>query len=111
MLNKALEDYHTRKAPYTVTVFNTDEACLENLYDARDVIVLDYYLNSIQKDAADGIEILETIKKQLPKTHVIMLSSQEHNGIAMQTLINGAEQYVIKHEQAFEKIAQIIKDI
>ena len=109
MLSMALEDYLTRKASNAVTVFNTGEDCLQNLSEEPDVIVLDYYLNSVQKDAADGMEILQTIRKQRPKTHVIMLSSQEHYGIAMQTLIKGAEQYVIKDEGAFEKIAKIIE--
>ena len=111
MLSMALEDYLTRKVAHQVTVFNTGEACIESLSVAPDVIVLDYYLNSVQKDAADGIEILQTIKKELPNTHVIMLSSQERYGIAMRTLIKGAERYVIKDESAFEKIAKMIEAI
>ncbi len=109
MLTMALEDYLTRKVPHQVTVFDTGEACLQNLADKPDVIVLDYYLNSVHKDAANGMEILQTIKKQLPNAHVIMLSSQERYGIAMQTLIKGAEQYVIKDESAFEKVAEMIE--
>ena len=108
MLTMALEDYLTRKTPHQVTVFETGEACLKNLAEGPDVIILDYYLNSIHKDAANGMEILQTIKKQLPNAHVIMLFSQERYGIAMQTLIKGAEQYVIKDETAFEKIAGMI---
>ena len=54
------------------------------------------------------MEILQAIKKESPGTHVIMLSSQERYGVAMQTLIKGAEQYVIKDESAFEKIADMI---
>ena len=36
---------------------------------------------------------------------------QERYGIAMQTVQKGAEQYVIKGKDAFEKIAQMINDI
>ena len=111
MLTMALEDYLTRKASHQVTVFDTGEACLKNLSEGPDIIILDYYLNSVHKDAANGMEILQTIKKQLPNTHVIMLSSQERYGVAMQTLIKGAEQYVIKDESAFEKIAGMIDDM
>jgi len=108
MLTLALEDYLTRKVPHQVTVFDTGEACLNNLSVKPDVIILDYYLNSVHKEAANGMEILQAIKKESPDSHVIMLSSQERYGVAMQTLIKGAEQYVIKDESAFEKIATMI---
>ena len=54
---------------------------------------------------------LQNIKKYSPKTSVIMLSSQERYGIAMQTLQKGAEQYVIKDENSFEKIAEMVEEI
>lgn len=111
MLTEALQDYLTRKEAHVVSVFQTGEECLKHLSEGPDVVILDYYLNSVHKDAANGMEILQTIKKQLPSAHVIMLSSQERYGVAMQTLIKGAEQYVIKDEDAFEKIAGMIANI
>jgi DNA-binding NarL/FixJ family response regulator len=56
------------------------------------------------------MEILKEIKKQVPHTAVIMLSSQERYGLAMQTIQKGAEQYVIKDEKSFEKIAQMVNE-
>jgi DNA-binding NarL/FixJ family response regulator len=111
MLTEALEDYLTRKIAHKVQSFHTGEECLQHLSEAPDVIILDYYLNTVQKDAASGLEILNTIKKHYPAMHIIMLSSQEHYGIALQTLRKGAEQYVIKDEKAFEKIASLIGEI
>jgi DNA-binding NarL/FixJ family response regulator len=40
-----------------------------------------------------------------------MLSSQERYAIALQTIQKGAEQYVMKDEEAFGKIASIIREI
>lgn len=111
MLTSALEDYLTRKIPHHITSFATGEECMRHLYDEPDIIILDYYLNGVSKNAANGIEILETIKKEYPKIHVIMLSSQEKYGVVLQTIQKGAERYVIKDENAFEEIAAIIKDI
>ena len=111
MLTEALKDWLTRKIPHQVTVFNTGEECLEHFSDKPDVVVLDYYLNTVSKDAANGIEILKAIKKYDPSIHVIILSSQEHYGIATQTIMKGAEHYVIKDENAFEKIASIINEL
>ncbi|MEP7169653.1 MAG: response regulator [Bacteroidota bacterium] len=111
MLVSALEDFITRKTPHKVRSFGTGEECLKNLDEEPDVIILDYYLNTVEKDAANGMEILQRIKKNYPKIHVIMLSSQERYAVAMQTIQKGAEQYVIKDETAFEKIAGMIGDM
>ena len=110
MLTEALKDYLTRKTLNEIHIFNTDEECLKHLTEKPDFIILDYYLNSVQKDAANGMEILQVIMKHHTDIHVIMLSSQEHYAIALQTIQKGAEQYVIKDENAFEKIASMIRD-
>lgn len=110
MLSEALQDYLTRKAPHKVTTFSTGEECLKHLEEQPDVIVLDFYLNTVSKTAATGLEILQVIKTNYPKIHVIMLSSQEKYSLAAQTIQKGAEQYVIKDENAFEKIASMMKE-
>ena len=110
MLTEALKDYLTRKTPNDITIFNTGEECLKHMSENPEIIVLDYYLNSVRKDAANGMEILQVIKKHYPGLHVIMLSSQERYAIALQTIQKGAEQYVIKDENAFAKIASMIRE-
>ncbi|MCX6285060.1 MAG: response regulator [Bacteroidetes bacterium] len=111
MLTEALKDYLTRTTLNEIHLFNTGEECLKHLAENPGFIILDYYLNSVQKDAANGMEILEVIRKHYPNIHVIMLSSQEHYAIALQTIQKGAEQYVIKDETAFEKIASLIREL
>jgi DNA-binding NarL/FixJ family response regulator len=110
MLTEAIKDWLTRDIPHNVSTFHTGEECLKHLYEKPDVIVLDYYLNTVSRDAANGIEILKAIKKYDPTLHVIILSSQEHYGIAAQTIQKGAEHYVRKDENAFEKIASLINE-
>jgi two-component system, OmpR family, response regulator len=110
MLTEALKDYLTCRTPNDISIFNTGEECIRHLAETPDVIILDYYLNTVQKDAANGMEILQVIKKHYPELHVIMLSSQERYAIALQTIQKGAEQYVIKDEHAFEKIASMIRE-
>ncbi|MEI7491295.1 MAG: response regulator [Bacteroidota bacterium] len=111
MLTEALKDYLTRKTLNDIRIFNTGEECLNHLSENPDVIILDYYLNSVQKEAANGMEILQVIKKHYPGMHVLMLSSQERYAIALQTIQSGAEQYVVKDETAFEKIASLIREL
>jgi len=108
MLTEALSDYLTRKVAHDIRVFHTGEESLQQISENPDVVILDFYLNTVNKDAVNGLEILSVYRKQLPNTRVIMLSSQESYGIAVKTIGKGAEQYVIKGEDAFEKIAKLI---
>jgi len=111
MLTEALKDFLTRKIPHEVVMFHTGEECLARIDEKPDVVVLDYNLNSVSKNAANGMEILQHIKKHYPHIRVIMLSSLERYGTAMQTIQKGAEQYVVKDEQAFEKILSVINEM
>lgn len=104
MLSMALEDYLARKTSCEVELFSTGEECLEHLSDEPDIIILDYNLNSVKKDAADGLAILEEIKKLNDHIKIVMLSSQDAAWIILQTHKMGAAEYVVKNESAFEKI-------
>ncbi len=104
MLSMALEDYLARKTNCEVQIFNTGEECLDHLNEEPDIIILDYNLNSVKKDAADGLHILEEIKKQHDHVKIVMLSSQDATWIILQTKKMGASEYVVKNESAFEKI-------
>jgi two-component system OmpR family response regulator len=108
MLTEALSDFLTRKVAHNVSIFNTGEDCMQHISENPDVVILDFYLNTVKKDAADGLEVLEAFRKHLPNTRFIMLSSQERYGIAAQTIQKGAEHYVIKDDDAFQKIADLI---
>lgn len=110
MLREAMSDYLTRKVPHKISSFSTGEECLKHISEEPEIVILDFHLNTVDKSAANGMEVLKTIKKHYPGIHVIMLSSQERYGIALQTIQKGAEQYVIKGDDAFEKIAQMVNE-
>jgi DNA-binding NtrC family response regulator len=109
MLTMAMEDYLTKDTPHEVSIFHTGEDAVKHINENPDVVVLDYFLNTVEKDAANGLEVLKAMKKHLPNAQFIMLSSQESYSTAAQTIQQGAEQYVIKDEDAFEKIAKMIR--
>jgi DNA-binding NarL/FixJ family response regulator len=95
----------------TIIKYATGEDCLKNIYNDPDIVILDYYLNMVHKDAANGMQILQQIKKNNSNIKVIMLSSQEQYGVALRTISKGAEQYVVKDEGAFKNIDAIIKEL
>ena len=101
---------HLKENPVNeVTIFSTGEDCIRNLTLDPDVIILDYTLNANIQGAADGLQILEHIKKIDTDVRVIMLSSQDDYGKALQTIMKGAHEYVIKDEEAFKRIDHILE--
>lgn len=104
MLSMALEDFLERKTNHEIYLFNTGEDCLDHLEEQPDIIILDYNLNSVKKDAANGLVILDAIKRMNDDVKVVMLSSQETTWIILQTVKMGAAEYVVKDENAFERI-------
>jgi two-component system OmpR family response regulator len=108
MIRQALKFYLTQRFDCEINLFETGEECLEHMNEQPDIVVLDYYMDSVKKNAANGMEILKSIKKSYPTVHVIMLSNQEQYGVALQTLQKGAVQYVIKDEEAYKNIGEMI---
>lgn len=107
MMAMALEDHLTRNTLHEIHVFTTGEECIRNLRMQPDIIILDYNLNSVQKEAANGMAILEAIKKLNRDIPVILFSSQDAYSVALQSINRGATQYVIKDESAFDNIVAI----
>jgi CheY-like chemotaxis protein len=105
-----LKDFLERKTKHEVCLFHTGEECLDHMQLKPDVIILDYFLDSKEKDAADGLEILRKIRGMGSRAHIIFLSGQTGFGVAMQSRFDGAQHYVIKDDQAFGRIEQLINE-
>ena len=110
LLTEMLNDYlKEQDSTLLVKSFPTGEACLKCLDQNPDLVVLDYHLNSKEREAANGIDILKAIKDKNKTLPVVMLSSQEKYSTAAQTIKHGAIHYVIKGKDAFEEIYKLIK--
>ena len=110
LLTEMLTDYlKEQDSSLAVKSFPTGEACLQCLDQNPDLIVLDYYLNSKEREAANGIDILKAIKKKNKALPVVMLSSQQSYSTAVKTIGHGAIHYVIKGQDAFHEIYTLIK--
>ncbi len=75
------------------------------------VVILDYHLNSLNPKAADGIKILERIKKENEDVNVIMLTSDDHIDIAIKSFKHGALDYIVKSESQSLKIKNALVNI
>jgi two-component system OmpR family response regulator len=96
---------------FALETFKTGELCIENLYHKPDIIILDYYLNSVIKKAMNGLETLVKINKLDIALPVIMLSSQDRIDVAVDCLHHKAIDYVVKNETAFMRLQKIIATI
>lgn len=108
---KSLEIEFLQHADFTIETFATGELCMANLSHNPDVIILDYLLNGIDKNAMNGIETLDKIKAFNPDIPVVMLSSQDKIEVAVSCMHHGAFDYVVKSETAFMNLQKIITTI
>ncbi|HKL39194.1 MAG TPA: response regulator [Cryomorphaceae bacterium] len=113
MLSMMLEDHLAKNPSYFIETFPTGEDFLKILEDEEtpDIIILDFNLDSIQPQAMNGLQVLKKIKSHDRRIKVIMYSSQEQYGKALQTISTGAVEYIIKDNGAFQRIDSLIKSM
>ena len=105
---KSLEIEFLHHTDFVVETFATGELCLQNLFNPPDVIILDYHLSGVDKNAMNGIETLDKIKACNPGIPVVMLSSQDKIDVAISCMHHRAFDYVVKSETAFMRLQKNI---
>jgi two-component system, OmpR family, response regulator len=108
---KSLEIEFKQHADFNLETYATGEDCLKELWHNPDVIILDYQLDGIEKNAMNGLETLDKIKLANPDIPVIMLSSQDKISVAIDCMHHRAFDYVVKSETAFVRLQKIITTI
>ena len=103
MFLKSLEHHLQQKLKHNFRIksFSTGEACLKNMEQKPNIVVLDYFLNAEDQHAMNGVHMLEKIKLTNPDTAVIMLSGQDKMQVAVDSMKYGALDYVVKNENVF----------
>ncbi|MES2592856.1 MAG: response regulator [Bacteroidota bacterium] len=108
---KDLEIAFSSKPYYNVITFATGELCLEKLYLKPDIIVLDYYLNSVKKDAINGLETLTKIRSVNLEIPVIILSTETNVEIVQNCLKHKANEFIIKDAVSLARLREIITTV
>jgi two-component system, OmpR family, response regulator len=108
---KLLEIEFLENADFDIETYPTGELCMENISHQPDIIVLDYYLDGIERNAITGIETLDQVKVFNPNIPVIMLSSQDKIDVAIDCMHHKAFDYVVKSETAFMRLKKTITTI
>ena len=108
---KSLEIDFAQNTQFVIKTFATGELCLENVAQNPDIIILDYNLDGIVKNAINGLETLDRIKTTNPQIPVIMLSSQDSIEVAVNCMKHQAFDYIVKSETAFIRLQKAIDTI
>ena len=108
---KSLEIEFLQHADFAIETYPTGELCLEQLSKNPDVIILDYHLDGVDKNAMNGVNTLDKIKAFNSDIPVIMLSSQDKIEVAIDCMHHRAYDYVVKSETAFLPLQKIITSI
>ncbi len=99
--------YHLSLNPdYEVEVFTSAKKCLNSLHLKPSVITLDYSMPDMS-----GGELLQKIKSQHPDIPVVIVSGQEDISTAVKLLKEGAYDYIVKDDDAKERLWNSIRHI
>lgn len=108
---KTLEIEFLEHPDFEIETFKTGELCLKNIDKKPDIVILDYHLDGIDKDAMNGLATLDKIKEFDSDIPVIMLSSQDKIEVAINCMHHKAADYIVKSETAFLRLQKTINTI
>ena len=99
--------YHLSQNPDNhVELFLTGKDCILNMYQKPDIITLDYSLPDLS-----GFKVLQKIKELAPDVPVIIISGQEDISTAVELLKAGAYDYIVKNDDAKNRLWNTIKNV
>lgn len=109
---KSLEIEFQQHSDFTIETFATGELCMKNLSHNPDVIILDYFLDSVDKNALNGMEILAIIKKINCELPVVILSGMADKiKMASELIDDDSYVFVVKSKTAFSSLQKILSSI
>jgi len=92
---------------FRISTFPNGKECIKSLNLTPDIVILDYMLD----EDMDGLQVLNTIRKQLPDTPVILMTGQKDIETAIRLMKAGAYEYIIKDQHAPGKLVNAILKI
>ena len=91
--------------------FAYGEDCISALNKNPDLIILDYFFVSNDKEVMNGLEVFNKIKEVSPVTPVIMLSGQEKGEIVLELARKGIDDYIIKDNNLIDNLSAAITEL
>lgn len=109
---EVIHDFIRSKFPHLkIFKFTNGEDALLQMKLNPQIIILDYFLDTHNRSAQNGVEILLQVRKHDPSARVIMLSAQEKPEVAASVIKYGAYDYVVKNETALPRLEIIFNHL
>ncbi len=89
-----------------VTHFLSPDECLNNLHLNPDIVSIDYLMPGM-----NGLELMEKIKNYNDNIQCVIVSGQEKLDVVVETYKKGAEDYIIKNENAIINLENSIRNL
>lgn len=104
--NKLIVSYLKTYKFTNVESYLTGEDVLKNMHKNPDIVIQDYLL-----DGMTGIEVLVKAKKIHPSVEFVFLSGNDNIDNAINSMKNGAYNYIVKDQMALHKLIDVIRKI
>lgn len=105
--SRMLYQQHLQNLGYKNSMlFDNGIDCINKLDMQPDVIFLDYDMQPF-----NGLEILQTVKKQNPNIPILIISSEKDAKVAKDATLYGAECFIPKGERDLEMISKVLKKL
>lgn len=89
-----------------VQVFTSGEEFFNNLHQNPDIVSIDYNLPGM-----NGLDILKRVKEFNQDISTIILSGQEKVEVVVEAYSHGANNYIIKNENAIVELTNVVKNL
>jgi len=90
---------------FDIKIYSTGQEFLDHLHENPSLVTLDYSLPDFS-----GEEILKQIKIYNPDINVVIISSQEKIGTAVDLLKQGAYDYIVKDQETKDRLLNTINN-
>lgn len=91
-----------------ISLFFSSRSCLNRLDGDVHLVVVDDYLYEGANKTTPGLDVLKRIKEKQPQTEVVILTSNEDVGTAVEAMKLGARDIIVNHRGAWQRIMSII---
>ncbi|MBL4709299.1 MAG: response regulator [Flavobacteriales bacterium] len=92
-----------------ISTFNSAESCLEAIHQQPDLIILDYYLDSINPKNMNGHAALKKFREASSKSKILFISSKINEGLLEEYQKYRAVDFVLKDQHGGEAIRQRVE--
>ncbi|MEZ4777537.1 MAG: sigma-54 dependent transcriptional regulator [Bacteroidia bacterium] len=106
IFGKVLQRTLERDDSYDVRIFKSGKEFFDNIHLQPDIVSIDYNLPDM-----NGMDILKKIRQYNEDISTIILSGQEKVDVVVDAYKNGANNYIIKNDNALVELSNVVKNL